>query len=123
MCISESPNNANHCCVSLQNKAADTFSMFGSDIYKHAATSSFKLAASESKIDGKTDYNPLQPCNKKKKTLAVTLITTHNLTQVRRSISNPAVNACTFNLKVPFGEIKSVCRTEVSAVFCRRIKN
>ncbi|CAF95005.1 unnamed protein product, partial [Tetraodon nigroviridis] len=39
------------CFQKLQNKAADTFSIFGSDIYKHGKTASFKLAASESKSD------------------------------------------------------------------------
>lgn len=61
MCQFESPNTD---LVSLQNKAADTFSIFGSDLYKHGKTASVKMAASESKNDGKTDYNPLQPHNK-----------------------------------------------------------
>lgn len=50
--------------LSLQKKAADTFSVYGSDIYKHGKTTSFKVAASESKNDGKADYNPLHPFNK-----------------------------------------------------------
>lgn len=64
VCHFESPNPDHH-FVSLQNKAADTFSIFGSDIYKHGKTASFKLAASESKSDGKTDCNPSQPCSNK----------------------------------------------------------
>lgn len=63
MCVSLSLPT--HHFVSLQNKEVDAFSMFGSDIYKLGKTASFKVASSESKNDGETDCNPLQPCNKK----------------------------------------------------------
>lgn len=63
-CVSVWLLNADVIILCLQKKAADTFSVYGSDIYKHGITTSFKVAASESKNDGKADYNPLQPLNK-----------------------------------------------------------
>lgn len=64
ICQFDSPNSDHH-FASLQNKEVDTFSIFGSDIYKHGKTASFKLAASESKSDGETDSEHLPPCNNK----------------------------------------------------------
>lgn len=49
------PQDWCHHFVSLQKKAADAFSMFGSDIYKHGKMNTFQVAASESKSDSKTD--------------------------------------------------------------------
>ncbi|XP_003974413.3 melanotransferrin [Takifugu rubripes] len=40
------------CVQKLEKKAADAFSMFGSDIYKHGKMNSIQVAASESKSDG-----------------------------------------------------------------------
>lgn len=55
-------HNTHVIILSLQKKAADAFSMFGSDIYKHGKMDSIQVAASESKSDGKTDSNPLHLC-------------------------------------------------------------
>uniref|UniRef100_A0A3B5B9A3 Melanotransferrin n=1 Tax=Stegastes partitus TaxID=144197 RepID=A0A3B5B9A3_9TELE len=45
------------CSQKLQNKEADAFSMFGSEIFKQRKTASFKMAASESKAGETFSYH------------------------------------------------------------------
>lgn len=51
-------------CACLKNKEADALSMFSSDIYNLGKTASFKVAATESKLDRKFHVRPFCKASK-----------------------------------------------------------